>query len=144
MILSGLKIREEIQRGTIHIEPFREKQLNPNSYNLRLHDELLVYSDDLLDVKKPNAYEILRIPPEGIVLKPGTLYLGRTMEFTRTEKFVPTGVVWCRHVMPTLNVQGMMSAVPIACAITGVVLLVLLNHLNRYLVVQMNEHVMVH
>ncbi|MBE6428547.1 MAG: dCTP deaminase [Planctomycetaceae bacterium] len=89
MILSGLKIREEIQRGTIHIEPFREKQLNPNSYNLRLHDELLVYSDDLLDVKKPNAYEILRIPPEGIVLKPGTLYLGRTMEFTRTEKFVP-------------------------------------------------------
>jgi len=79
MILSGLKIREEIQRGTIHIEPFREKQLNPNSYNLRLHDELLVYSDDLLDVKKPNAYEILRIPPEGIVLKPGTLYLGRTM-----------------------------------------------------------------
>ena len=89
MILSGLKIRDEISKGNIQIEPFREEQLNPNSYNLRLHNELLVYTESVLDVKKPNAYQILTIPEEGLVLSPGTLYLGRTMEFTRTEGFVP-------------------------------------------------------
>ncbi|MDO4629604.1 MAG: dCTP deaminase [Planctomycetia bacterium] len=89
MILSGIKIREEIQKGNILIEPYREEQLNPNSYNLRLHSELLVYTEPMLDVKKPNEYRILTIPEEGLVLEPGVLYLGRTVEFTRTDKFVP-------------------------------------------------------
>ncbi len=89
MILSGLKIREEIQNGKIRIEPFLEKQLNPNSYNLRLHNELLVYTDATLDVKKQNPYKILSIPDEGIVLQPGVLYLGRTVEYTQTDGFVP-------------------------------------------------------
>ncbi|MBR2694369.1 MAG: dCTP deaminase [Thermoguttaceae bacterium] len=89
MILSGLKIREEIQNGTIEITPYDESRLNPNSYNLRLHHELLVYTGDVLDVKKPNPYETLVIPPEGLVLQPGRLYLGRTVEYTRTEKYVP-------------------------------------------------------
>lgn len=31
----------------------------------------------------------LTIPPEGMVLKPGKLYLGRTVERTRTDKFIP-------------------------------------------------------
>ena len=89
MILSGLKIREEVRNGKIQIDPFTEKQLNPNSYNLRLHDELLVYTEPVLDVKKANAYKILRIPEDGLVLEPGVLYLGRTVEFTRTDGFVP-------------------------------------------------------
>ncbi|MBE6426463.1 MAG: dCTP deaminase [Thermoguttaceae bacterium] len=89
MILSGLKIREEVRNGKIQIDPFSEKQLNPNSYNLRLHDELLVYTEPVLDVKKANAYKILRIPEDGLVLEPGVLYLGRTVEFTRTDGFVP-------------------------------------------------------
>ena len=42
MILSGSEIKARL--GTdIGIDPFNEDQLNPNSYNLRLHDELLVY-----------------------------------------------------------------------------------------------------
>ena len=89
MILSGLKIREEVRNGKIQIDPFSEKQLNPNSYNLRLHDELLVYTEPVLDVKKANAYKLLRIPEDGLVLEPGVLYLGRTVEFTRTDGFVP-------------------------------------------------------
>ena len=39
--------------------------------------------------KKPNPYETLIIPPEGLVLQPGRLYLGRTVEYTRTQKYVP-------------------------------------------------------
>lgn len=89
MILSGLKIRDEIRKGTIQIEPYNEKQLNPNSYNLRLHNELLVYTEPVLDVKKPNGYKIISIPEDGLVLEPGVLYLGRTLEYTATQGFVP-------------------------------------------------------
>ena len=42
MILSGKEILKHIGREII-IEPFDEKRVNPNSYNLSLADELLVY-----------------------------------------------------------------------------------------------------
>jgi len=78
-----------MESGHIRIEPFEERFLNPNSYNLRLHDELLVYTDDILDMKKPLATESLAIPGEGLVLSPGRLYLGRTAEHTATRHYVP-------------------------------------------------------
>lgn len=88
MILSGLKIKEEMGKN-IFIEPFHEDALNPNSYNLKLFDELLVYDEEVLDMKSPNKYRMIKIPPEGLVLQPNKLYLGRTLERTRTENFVP-------------------------------------------------------
>lgn len=88
MILSGLEIKKRLGTDII-IEPYDEKLLNPNSYNLRLSNELLVYTDPVLDMKKPNAYQTLTIPPEGLVLEPGRLYLGRTLEFTETKGLVP-------------------------------------------------------
>ncbi|HPZ71586.1 MAG TPA: dCTP deaminase, partial [Peptococcaceae bacterium] len=50
MILSGLQIQEKIGKEII-IEPFNPTQLNPNSYNLTLHNELVVYAEDTLDMK---------------------------------------------------------------------------------------------
>lgn len=88
MILSGLEIRKKLGNEII-IEPFDEKYLNPNSYNLRLHHELLIYEDDVLDMRKYNNTKSLIIPEEGLVLEPGRLYLGRTVEYTRTENYVP-------------------------------------------------------
>lgn len=88
MILSGKEIQREIGKG-INIEPFNEAQLNPNSYNLKLHNELMVYSEPVLDMKKPNPVEPLTIPEEGLLLETGKLYLGRTIEKTETSKFVP-------------------------------------------------------
>jgi dCTP deaminase len=88
MILSGKQIRKKLGED-IFIEPFNESQLNPNSYNLKLHNELLVYEDSILDMKKENSYKSIIIPNEGIVLEPNKLYLGRTKEYTRTDKFVP-------------------------------------------------------
>lgn len=88
MILSGLEIKNRL--GTdIVIDPFDEKRLNPNSYNLRLHNELLVYDDTVLDMKKPNLSSIVEIPNTGLLIKPGKLYLGRTAEFTETKNCVP-------------------------------------------------------
>jgi dCTP deaminase len=64
-------------------------QLNPNSYNLRLHDELLVYDSLVLDMKVENKASKIIIPPSGLQLEPGILYLGRTLEHTRTDSLVP-------------------------------------------------------
>ena len=103
MILSGLKIAEEVKAGRIFISDFDEKRLNPNSYNLRLADELLFYCEETkdilgkkvtkpgctLDMKRNNRYEIFNIPEEGYVIYPGYIYLGRTMERTRTDGYVP-------------------------------------------------------
>lgn len=88
MILSGKEIKKQLGKN-IFIEPFDENRLNPNSYNLRLHNELLVYEEDVLDMKKENKVKKLVIPPEGLVLEPGKLYLGRTVEHTKTDNYVP-------------------------------------------------------
>ncbi|WP_432667429.1 dCTP deaminase [Wukongibacter baidiensis] len=88
MILSGREIKDRVGKD-IFIEPFSDDQLNPNSYNLRLHNELVVYEEEVLDMKKDNKAKKIIIPPEGLVLEPGKLYLGRTLEYTRTENYVP-------------------------------------------------------
>ena len=88
MILSGKEIKKEMGKG-INIEPFHESQLNPNSYNLKLHNELLVYEKDLLDMRHPNPTKKIKIPEEGLLLETNKLYLGRTVEYTETSKYVP-------------------------------------------------------
>ena len=88
MILSGIEIKKKLGKEII-IEPFNEKQLNPNSYNLKLHNELLVYDETILDMKKENKVKKIIIPKEGLILEPGKLYLGRTVEHTTTDKYVP-------------------------------------------------------
>lgn len=88
MILSGKEIKARLGKE-IRITPFDERQLNPNSYNLRLHDQLLVYSQSPLDMKKDNPTRRLHIPDGGLVLEPNRLYLGRTVEHTETRGFVP-------------------------------------------------------
>lgn len=88
MILSGKEIQRHMGKDIV-IRPFDPKRLNPNSYNLSLHNELLVYENGLLDMKVPNPVKTLTIPESGLVLEPDKLYLGRTNEFTQTDRFVP-------------------------------------------------------
>jgi len=88
MILSGDEIHRNLGRDIV-IEPFDETRLNPNSYNLTLHDELLTYEEVVLDMAEPNRTRRIRIPKEGLVLTPQKLYLGRTAERTETHNYVP-------------------------------------------------------
>lgn len=88
MILSGEMIRERLG-GDIRIDPFDPKHLNPNSYNLTLHDELMTYEEVVLDMRKSNRVRRLSIPETGLVLSPNRLYLGRTVERTETHNLVP-------------------------------------------------------
>lgn len=104
----GILLRDEILRelgSGLDIRPFNEAQLNPNSYNLRLANELLVYDDvaeevetvdgfvsfvpNCLNMAKDNPYHLIEIPEDGLILLPGVLYLGRTVEYTETHKFIP-------------------------------------------------------
>ena len=89
MILSGKEIHQQVENGTISIDPFNSGQLNPNSYNLRLHSDLLVYDSDVLDMKEKNSTSPQTIPDEGLLFEPQKLYLGRTIERTATDKYVP-------------------------------------------------------
>ena len=88
MILSGKEIENRIGKDII-IDPYDRSQLNPNSYNLRLHNRLLSYTSTTLDMKINNPTREILIPPDGMVLQPGRLYLGRTVEYTETHGAVP-------------------------------------------------------
>lgn len=102
MILTGPEIQRRIDSGEILISPFDPARINPNSYNLSLHNELLVYENgcnvagtvmpaiqEPLDIKKPNPTSRISIPEDGLVINPGRLYLGRTVEATLTKNCVP-------------------------------------------------------
>ncbi|WP_316842745.1 dCTP deaminase [Pedobacter gandavensis] len=89
MILSDKRILEEIEKGTIIIEPFKPECLGTNSYDVHLGKYLATYTDRVLDAKAHNKIENFEIPKDGFVLQPGTLYLGVTLEYTETHAHVP-------------------------------------------------------
>lgn len=88
MILSGDEIHQSLGTDII-IDPFDPENLNPNSYNLTLHDEIMTYEEVVLDMQKCNRIQRMSIPDAGLVLQPNKLYLGRTIERTETHNFVP-------------------------------------------------------
>lgn len=90
-MLTGSEIKNRINNGTISIIPYNESQLNPNSYNLKLSPILKRYtfSDGILDSRKPNKTETIEIPDSGLILEPGVLYLGSTVEETNCDDLVP-------------------------------------------------------
>ena len=89
--LTGIEINEQVKSGGIIIEPYTTKQLNPNSYNLRLANTLKTYVyDECIDSHKENKTVEFIIPEEGIILLPNRLYLGRTVERVATDKFIPS------------------------------------------------------
>ena len=89
MILSDSKILEEIEKGTIVIEPYDRKNLGSNSYDVHLGKYLAMYDDPTLDAKKHNTITHFDIPDDGYVLLPGILYLGVTEEYTESHKHIP-------------------------------------------------------
>lgn len=102
MILSGKMIEKEVKKGNIIISIFNQNQLNPNSYDLRLDYDIGWY--DLgnekeywntdgkpfyLDVKKENEFIKFKMTKSGYLLYPNRLYLCKTIEYTKTDKYIP-------------------------------------------------------
>ncbi len=78
MILSGEEIRRRLG-DQISIDPYAPERLNTNSYNLTLHNELLVYEEVVLDTAAPNRYRRLPLPSEGLVLHPDNFIWGEPL-----------------------------------------------------------------
>lgn len=104
MILTDREILEAIEKGQIVIDPFDRKSLGSNSYDVHLGSTLVTYSprnpagrdlegvwprDAILDCKKELPAYYYEIPENGVVLCPGVLYLGSTLEYTETHCAVP-------------------------------------------------------
>lgn len=90
MILTGQEISNRVANGEIIIDPFIPANINPNSYNFRLHHQLKVYDEEIIDPSVPSVTKTVSIPPEGLVLEPYRLYLASTVESMGSNNFVPT------------------------------------------------------
>lgn len=89
MILSDTRILEEMEKGTIKIDPYNRDDLGSNSYDVHLGSTLATYKNHILDAKKHNQIDFFEIPKEGFVLYPHIFYLGVTAEYTETHAHVP-------------------------------------------------------
>lgn len=88
-ILSGRKIKQCIEEGMIHINPYDPKLINPVSIDLRLGKNVRCYTQHELDAKIDNPTQDLYVGSWGLALQPGQLYLMHTLERVRTDHFVP-------------------------------------------------------
>jgi dCTP deaminase len=86
--LTGSMILKEIEAEHIKISPFDKSMINPNSVNLTLNKNLLVYDEEVLDFKKENKTRRIIIPNTGLVLKPNMLYIGSTNESVWTDRYI--------------------------------------------------------
>ena len=62
MIISDKRILEEIEKGTIIIEPFKRECLGTNSYDVHLGKYLATYKNRVLDAKVHNEIDHFEIP----------------------------------------------------------------------------------
>ncbi|MFE9188393.1 dCTP deaminase [Micromonospora sp. NPDC007208] len=85
--LTGSRIRDAVASGEILISPFREDQLNPNSYNYTLGDSLLRLVSEEIDLRGVDEFEEVLIASDGLVLQPGECYLGHTAEVFGSRVF---------------------------------------------------------
>lgn len=88
-ILTDGQIIAAREQGDIVITPFERANLGTNSYDVRLANKLVVYKSEVLDVRQNNPTTEIHIPEDGIILQPGELYLGSTVEYTETHNYVP-------------------------------------------------------
>lgn len=89
MKLTGPEILKQYNEGKIIIDPFDPKQLNPNSYNLKLAPILHEYTNSCVSTRSPNPTREIIIPETGFLIEPGKFYLGTTVEHTETYGFAP-------------------------------------------------------
>ena len=89
MILSDQRILAEMEKWNILIEPFRSECMGTNSYDVHLGRYLAIYKSHVLDAKVHNEIQEMIIPDEGLIIYPGTLYLGVTEEYTESHAHVP-------------------------------------------------------
>ncbi len=89
MILTWKEIIKEVNSWNIKIENFDESNINTNSYDVRLWNQVLKYKNNTLDSKKDNEYEIINIPEEWLLLERWEFVLASTKEKFWSTKYTP-------------------------------------------------------
>jgi dCTP deaminase len=105
MILDRRSIIDAMSAGSIAVRPYDPDALRSNSYDVHLSPWLSVHrrpfpvgADPLtrmiddqppLDCAADDPVDEIEIPREGLVLQPGRLYLGATLEYTEAHNVVP-------------------------------------------------------
>jgi dCTP deaminase len=91
MFLTRQAIIQAVTDGDVVIKPFHPENLSPNSIDVTLNENLLLYTLEggCLDMKRDNPTTKIVIPPEGLVLQPGTLYIGMTNESAISHRYIP-------------------------------------------------------
>lgn len=117
-ILLHQQIWKNYRKKRIHIKPFIKEHIGPNSYDVRLGPLLKVYVATLgdddekkwkhLDVKKHNPTSTIEVPKEGLILQPGRLYLGNTIEAIGSDYYLP--MYEGRSSMARLGIESHISA----------------------------------
>jgi dCTP deaminase len=88
MILTGSEIHKQVSNNKIHIKPFDEQQINPNSYNYRLGDNLVEILDMPIDPMNKTTTRAIEFNEDGYVLNPNKLYLANTYEEIGSSSYV--------------------------------------------------------
>jgi len=127
-MLTGKQIVDEVKKGRILIEPFDEKNVGPNSFDVTLNPTIITYKkceivekDDgrkhlvplndnnlVLDPAKENKTYSYTIPEEGLVIPTDILILGSTNEKAGSDYFIP--MYEGRSSMARLGIQSHISA----------------------------------
>lgn len=130
--LTGEAIRQAIQSGEIIIDPYDPKNINPNSYNLKIGNTIATLRPNRhetywgspdpnpdgyvcavavqktrdwveIDLKEKVEYDTTEIPENGILLQPGELYLVPTVENIHTDYYEP--IITGRSTMGRLGIS---------------------------------------
>ncbi|HSW88789.1 MAG TPA: hypothetical protein VLG12_06530 [Candidatus Saccharimonadales bacterium] len=88
MILTNSEIKKQVEKGDIHINPFSERNLNPNSYNYHLGDKILEATNNIIDSKEKVIFKEITLNEQGYMLFPQKLYLANTLEEIGSDIFV--------------------------------------------------------
>ncbi|MBU0530977.1 MAG: dCTP deaminase [Candidatus Uhrbacteria bacterium] len=89
MILTGNKIREEVENNRIEISPFDPDRLTTNSYDLSLGSSIIRYTSEIIDPRTKPEYVEMKLPEDGLVLNAGDFVLGHSKERIGSDFFVP-------------------------------------------------------
>jgi len=108
MILTGQQIAGDVAAGRITIDPYTPDGVEPNSYRFHLADQMICYDHEAVDCATPPAVTQQRIGPEGIVVEPGRVYLGATIETMGSRHYAAT--LYGRRSVATLGVWIQFSA----------------------------------
>jgi deoxycytidine triphosphate deaminase len=93
-MLTGKKIRECVENGSITIDPFNPENCNPNSYDVTLGDKYAVVrpnvpTDHRIQMWYASDVEYRELVDGSIALLPGFAYLGHTVERVGSNFYVP-------------------------------------------------------